>query len=161
MRIKINMKIAYMILTLSKTKEIEKNFLNKLLFFSDMLSFLKNGGKTISKEVYIKRPHGVVPKGVDVVRSVLVGKGLLEERIHKNLVYVEYGYRATNDVDYEKVESRLSSNEIDVLKNVYSKFSNLPPSALAQKLHDFEPWASTQWNGKLHFSKIKTDSTVF
>lgn len=157
---KANIKLAKMVLLVTRYREVNKTSLNKILFFIDMVHFLKCG-KSISMETYKKLPYGPVPETIDNVRDTLVEGGYLKKSVYKNSVNVWYGFKASELFDFESIEKDFESEQLEIIYSISKKLSSLTASVLSQRSHEFEPWKSAKyWGDDLDFTKANNDDNL-
>ncbi len=148
--------MAALILLFCDQQEINKTKLNKLLFFTDLLSFRKHRA-TITKTNYFKMQYGPVPEYVDIVKSVLEKRGSLISTAYTWGGGVSYEYR-TAQINRSKVEGALTPEQLECQVEINRVFSNLSAATLSDFSHDIEPWKSADWYEALNFDIIREAS---
>ena len=146
-------KYKELILLISKLAAPDPNFgsthLNKLLFFSDFIAYLKFG-HPISGETYIRENHGPVPKGVRAGFKSPVNELIREKRLRRDAEKVDGGpkrmtrYRpvALDEPDL----SLFSSDELELVNQVVSSFFGWRAGKLSKYTHEFPLWTSVAIN---------------
>ncbi len=154
---KIDIKLAAMILIIAENSPVNRTSLNKLLFFADLYHYLHTS-KQISETAYYKLQFGPVPENIDLVREFLIKNDFLVQREFVNSI-IEYTYKtAQNKVNMEAVRSALKDNELNSLEKVLSYLRSFTATELSNLSHKYEPWKSAEWFSELDFKKSKEDS---
>ena len=100
--------------------ELLKTKLMKLLNYSDMIFFKKNG-ISISGSKYVHFPYGPVPENFDILLGAMAADGI----IHLDISY-DCGYEKHQVIpDVEMQYEILTDEEIAVLKEVHEKFTHI------------------------------------
>lgn len=152
---KIN-KLVGMILIFTHKREINRTTLNKLLFFAELLHFLRHG-KLISDDVYLKKPYGPVPQHIDAVRNALIRNDYLTENTYESPFYYEYCYIASDNIDMKSVNIFFTAQELECVNEVSQKLASRTAKDLSETSHKFEPWKSAGWDDELLFKKAIKD----
>ncbi len=153
-------KLGAMILLLAESRKVTRTELNKLLFFSDTVHFLKHE-HTISGDDYFKRQFGPVPGHVDATRNTLVGLKFLTEQTRVMSLYYQYDYQTRGDnVDLDLVRSELDDDERSTLADVSKKLAKYSATALSSNSHRFEPWKSSSLEAKMEIERAKGDANL-
>jgi len=122
---------------------LHKVKLMKMLWYSDILHFKRNG-VSISGLVYNALPMGAVPEGYDQIV-------LLNGVVFDIVFYGEnIGYKFKTTPEFEVNE--LLQSEIEALDVIISEFGNLKTSEIVEKMHDEEAYKCTDSNCVISFS---------
>ncbi len=151
-------KLAGMILLLAENRKVTRTELNKLLFFADVVNFLRHD-KWISTAKYFKKQYGPVPQNVDQVRSALVAWEYLDETSYCMPPYYQYDYQTREDnVDLAAVRNGFSTFELQTISDVAHHLRRFSASELSNRSHQFEPWRSAVPQAELHMVRVKDDA---
>lgn len=134
-------KIALVIDFYSKQfKNLYKTKLNKLLFYSDFLSYQKTGS-SITGLSYRAIPFGPVPADYDKVFLRLTDDGKIEinEIGYENGQYGEV-IKAKENIEDKKTEDLLNGEEVSVLNEVTKKFKKSSSRDLVKVSHKEQAW---------------------
>ena len=157
-------KLAAMILLITDSCQregstVSRTSLNKLLFFSDLVWFLRKG-VSLSDVTYQKLDYGPVPINIRKVRNDLLAMGFLTENMVDNYGYPTYLYCPSTSVKILAVKEEFEDAEFRVLSTVSKKLGPLSASALSNYSHMYEPWKSASWFSELDLSKAKSDKEL-
>lgn len=159
---KFDLKLAAMMLVFAEERSVSRTAMNKLLFFSDMASFLLTGN-TISgdgRAIYQKKPYGPVPKSASIVRDLLIRERLLNENQEYTPVGYQFNYETAKKVSSDKVKERFDEKEMKIIDSVCKNLRGLTATSLSEKSHEFEPWKSGISGEDLDFSNARTDTAL-
>ena len=139
-------KTKELIILLSELSEGDGYFgatkLNKLLFFSDFLSYLQTG-KAISGSMYEARQGGPMLKGFYELRDQMDGEDIVV--IEKNFFsYVQQKTIAKRSPDV----SEFSSEEMNIIMRVISLYRDKSATQMSALSHDFLGWQAVD-NGEV------------
>ena len=142
-----------------KGSTVRRTSLNKLLFFSDLVWFLKTE-ETLSGVTYQKLDYGPVPVNIRKVRNDLLVLGLLEEEMVNSYGYPAYLYYPSASVEISKVEKKFHPEKIELLRLVSDRLGGLSASALSNHSHMYEPWKSASWFSELDLNEARNDKKL-
>jgi Protein of unknown function (DUF4065) len=154
-----SLKLVSMVLFIAKKRPVNRTSLNKLLFFSDLVSYMKRT-KTISEVKYFKYPYGPVPEKIDVIRDSLITLDLLKEEHYDVDLYRRYDYHTSDTFEIERLNKNLDRTDRSIIENVLSKLASKSASQLSELSHEFEPWKSADWYEELDWKKAKSDKKL-
>lgn len=159
---KIDKTLARMSILLTCGKSIGRTALNKLLFFSDISAYLLKGTK-ISNSDYVKLDYGPVPDGMRDVHIYLTEElGLMQVTLEFVGPYIQHTYRTVEleGSDIKSVENNFDEENVAILRRVREHFGPMTASRLSHISHQYEPWKSAQYGGKLDFSLADNDPSL-
>lgn len=122
-----------MLFFINKLDKVFQTKMNKLLFYSDFLSY-KRYGHGLTGLSYFAHNFGPVPLHWDKVFS-------LTEDINKDVINCgngNEGYILTSNISYD--ENEFSEQEIDILNAVVDKFASCTPSQISEISHQEDGW---------------------
>ncbi|MBF0381164.1 MAG: SocA family protein [Magnetococcales bacterium] len=154
-----NRNLAGMILLITHQGEQNRTALNKLLFFSDLVSYFKYQ-KTISEDEYLKLDFGPVPHSVDDVRTWLVSSEMMTEELNKYAAYRTYLYNPTEKVNFQAVQNHFGEHQVEIINSVVSRLGRETATTLSAITHEFEPWLSADWAESLDFERAIDDDRL-
>lgn len=153
-------KLAGMILLLAEKRKVTRTELNKLLFFSDTVNFLRHDA-WVSGAKYFKKQYGPVPENVDQVRSALVAWEYLEETSYSTSLYYQYDYQTCEDkVDLDAVKLGFSADELKTITDVAHHLRRFSATELSNRSHQFEPWRSALPQAELRMGLVANDAAL-
>lgn len=152
-------KLATMIPLLIGERTIGRTVLNKLVFFADLIHFLRSGS-TISGVPLLKLAHGPVPKQMFETRRDLKRAGLLAETEHNKKLYKEFSYSVPPGTDLNALRESLTADELEAIDVVREQLAGKTANFLSTASHRFEPWKSAITNCELDMSLAKEDSAL-
>lgn len=158
----MNDTLAYMMALLARDNIINLTKLNKLLFFCDIIFYIKNGYKeSISEEEYLKLPYGPVAVNANDTRYNLISRDILKESINNNISYTEYLYKTNDNLYFDRIENALEekkSGANEVVESVINNLIHFNAKELSEISHKYEPWKSVNsWGETLNFINVKED----
>lgn len=118
---------------INKLDKVFQTKMNKLLFYSDFLSY-KRYGHGLTGLSYFAHNFGPVPLHWDKVFSLI-------EDINKDVINCgngNEGYILTSNISYD--ENEFSEQEIDVLNAVIDRFDSCTPSQISEISHQEDGW---------------------
>lgn len=157
-----NFNLMYMISLLTRDYAINTTKLNKLLFFCDLIYFLKND-ITISEDNYLKLEYGPVARNAEYYRNFLVQNNLLKETIIDEYFYKQRFYKSPDNIYFENIESRLENDKkgsINVIKSVKDNLMYFAAWELSDITHKYEPWKTASNMEVLNFELSKNDDDL-
>lgn len=154
----VNKKLAATMLLLC-SQATNRTQLNKLVFFADVASSLKDN-QPITGEQYNCLPFGPVPQGVDSSRNWLVSKNYLNVTQNDYVGWREYSYVATDSFDIKKVENEFTSNELDIIRKVKKELGSLSATELSTISHEFKPWKDSELFSEIDLESAKNDAAL-
>lgn len=142
-------KTRELIILLSELSEGDNYFgatkLNKLLFFSDFLSYL-HYGKSISGSKYEARPEGPMLKGFYELRDQMVGKDIVV-RPKGFWGYVQHKTLALRSADI----SNFSAEEMNIIIRVVNEYRDLSASQISALSHEFLGWQAVDFGEEIPY----------
>lgn len=152
--------LAYMMVLICRGNFVNLTKLNKLIFFCDIIYFIKNG-KTISKEIYLKLPRGPVAKHANNTRYTLIANDILKEKEIKHSFYMEHKYKSNNKMKFDIIKEALDKNNSgasEIISNVITNLKEYKAGELSDITHKYEPWKSAKvWGEELELKLVKDD----
>ncbi len=154
--IKILILIAYISYAVNPTR----TSLNKLIYFCDVISFLKNK-EEVTKIPYQKKQYGPVPQDIDIYRSVLIEKGILKENVYSDGYSTTYVY----DISPNSIEPILklfdkyfNNKEKTIIEDVCKHLGNKKAIELSNITHEMKPWRDSEYFDVLKSSDVDRES---
>jgi uncharacterized phage-associated protein len=109
--------------------------LNKLLFFSDFLAFVRLG-KAITGQEYQKLDHGPAPRRMLPVIREMERSGVIRQRSNDF-----YGMEQTRTIALEKPDlSKFTAEEIALVDTVVAHFRRKTAQQVSDESHQFLGW---------------------
>lgn len=132
-------KLTELILLISELSEGDEYFgstkLNKLLFFSDFVSYQRTG-QSISGYAYKAQPEGPMLNGFYGVRDRLEELGEIVVR-EKDF----WGYSQHRTIALRSAEvSKLTSDELNIVNRVIRQSEDMSAAQISSASHDFIGW---------------------
>jgi hypothetical protein len=109
--------------------------LNKLLFFSDFLAYLRLG-KAITEQDYQKLDHGPAPRRMLPIIRQMEQRGAIRQRPNEF-----YGMEQTRTIALEKPDlSKFTAEEIAFVDTVLAHFRGKTAKQVSDESHQFLGW---------------------
>ena len=141
--------LSYVINRCENKANVEKEFICKLLYFSDF-NYYEKYETSITHETYIKYERGPYPQHIDEVIDEMLDEGLL--KIEKKPYF-----RATIHKHYlQEVPdlSLLNTKELSVINNVIDKISGMSAKEVNEYPHGDMPWMIAEDNEDLDYEYV-------
>lgn len=114
--------------------------LNKLLNYSDML-FYKRNGVSLTGARYVHLPYGPVPDQHKILYGIMEKRGIISSEFEQ----LDNGYeKHILKIGKTQIDDSLSSNEIAVLDEVNKKFASFGSKQIADYSHNERGYKETQ-----------------
>jgi uncharacterized phage-associated protein len=135
-------KLKELIVLLSELSEGDEYFgqtkLNKLLFYSDFLSYILHG-KSISGHTYEARPQGPMLRGFYKIRDSMLGKDIaLAKRDFGR--YPQEKTLALRSADVK----RFTPEEVNLINHIVNDFRGVTASQISALSHEFLGWQAVE-----------------
>ncbi|MBO9471716.1 SocA family protein [Endozoicomonas sp. G2_2] len=128
--------IHYVCASCEDVSQLGATKLNKILWYSDVISYLKHGSP-ITGETYLKRQFGPVPSRVMSALNSLSDDKLITVRRAEHFGYPKKEFISLKTPDVSEV---FSSDEIELIDEVVHKIcNNYTATSISDKTHD-EIW---------------------
>lgn len=85
--------VLYICNRVSDPSKLGSTKLNKILYYSDFINYLKTGA-SITGETYVKRQHGPVPNDILKIESELIDEEMLLKKDKEHFGYIQKQYFA-------------------------------------------------------------------
>lgn len=146
-----------MIPVLIGDRVIEREILNRLVYFADLAHLLAHG-QTISGANHLKLMRGPIPENLPRTRHRLVGLGILGER--ESTDAFERRFHCTLLVGPEAVgelRGRFTSAELIAIDWARSRLADKTLTYLSGAAHGYEPWISHDFGEALDMQRALAD----
>ena len=133
-----------------KSGELLKTKLFKLLNYSDMIFYIKNG-ISISGMQYVHMPYGPVPSNFDILMHTLEMDKIIQ------IEYIFDGEYEKHKIisDYNKFGGVLSDQEIEIMNSVFDKFQKYGSVEISKYSHNEEGYKSTEQGQLISYKYAK------
>lgn len=128
----------------SKVNSLHKVKLMKMLWYSDSLSYKRNG-RSITGLVYKALPMGAVPEGYEQIIDL---DGVEFDTLTYGEDLVGYKFKPVKDFDIKE----LTSDEIKILDVIIKEVGNLNSKEIIKKMHGEDAYKNTSSNCIISFT---------
>lgn len=118
---------------IEKFKGVYVTQMNKLLFYTDFLSYRENA-QAITGLSFKAIQYGPVPERWDKVYSLIDDISQIEVESKNGNI----GSKLVSDISYDRTS--LTEEELNVLETVYETFKNDTPVSISRKSHEERAW---------------------
>lgn len=146
---KFKVTIHYIISKCGFQENVGRTVLYKLLYFSDF-DFYELYEKSLTGEIYIRKPRGPIPTHFQIAKDELINEGKIKESSEIKIDYRIYKYSSLIPAD----TSILSNEELNVIDNTIKKISHLPSEAISDYSHGDLPWRVAGPNEELDYEFV-------
>jgi hypothetical protein len=112
--------------------------LNKVLFYSDFISFM-NYGKPITGAKYIRKPRGPVASEMNGMKSQLISEGVAIEK-REPIISSAHAQNRFVAIKQTNPEKMFTEGELEIIDEVIEDTKYSPAFDLSLDAHELQPW---------------------